>query len=356
MKIEGKKAIWKEYQKEIADDKYFYVRSCVRQNFFPGSETTFIRILREELGKDIYEHPCHTTCTGIGYHGDIVPLDTMMTVVARQFALMTEAGYENLAPSCITSFGIYTEVMDTWHHFPEVEAKVREYLKKATGREFKIPTNLAHASDIIYKFRKEIAAKAKFKLINKETGKPLKVVDHIGCHYAKMFPTKGIGGAEYPSVLSGMVEEWGGEVIDYPERRHCCGFGFRQYLVQANRGYSVACSKAKFESMESYKPDMIITNCPGCPMFLDKWQYALAEMENRTYGENGHGIPVFTYEEVAGMVLGYNPWDLGLQTHQVSCEPLLDKIGIPYNPDEKYDGVNGIKLGMPEKPINLKCC
>ena len=26
-------------------------------------------------------------------------------------------------------------------------------------------------------------------------------------------------------------ESWGGEVIDYPERRHCCGFGFRQYLV-----------------------------------------------------------------------------------------------------------------------------
>lgn len=41
MNIEGKKVIWKDYQKEIADDNYFYVRSCVRQSFFPGSETTF---------------------------------------------------------------------------------------------------------------------------------------------------------------------------------------------------------------------------------------------------------------------------------------------------------------------------
>jgi len=356
MKIEGKRAVWNEYQKDIAADKYFYVRSCVRQNFFPGSETTFLRIMREELGKDIYEHPCHTTCTGIGYHGDIVPIDTMMTVVARQFALMTEAGYENLVPSCITSFGIYTEVLDTWHHFPETEAKIREYLKKATGREFQIPKNLAHASDVIYKFRKEIAAKAKFKLINKETGKPLKVVEHIGCHYSKMFPTKGVGGAEYPYVLVGMIEDWGGEIIDYPERRHCCGFGFRQYLVQANRGYSMSCSHKKFESMEPYKPDMIITNCPGCPMFLDKWQYAIAEMEGKTYGANGQGIPVFTYEEVAGLVLGYDPWDIGLQVHQVSCEPLLDKIGIPYDKEKKYDGVNGQKLGVPEMPVNLKCC
>ncbi|MFH0866177.1 MAG: heterodisulfide reductase-related iron-sulfur binding cluster [Bacteroidota bacterium] len=354
MKTEGKIAIWKEYQKEIADDRYFYVRSCVRQNFFPGAEQTFLRIMRDELGKDVYEHPCHTTCTGIGYHGDVVPFDTAMTVVARQFALMTESGYENLVPSCITSFGLYTEILETWHHFPEVEERIRGFLKKATGREFKIPENLAHASDVIFKFRKEIAQKAKYKLINKNTGEPLKVVEHIGCHYAKMFPHVGVGGAEYPYVLVGMIEDWGGQIVDYPERRHCCGFGFRQYLVQANRGYSVACSHKKFESMEPYKPDMIITNCPGCPMFLDKWQYTIAEMEGKTYGQNGHGIPVFTFEEVAGMVLGYDPWDIGLQVHQVSCEPVLDKIGIAYYPDKKYSDKKGKQLGIPEKPVNLK--
>ena len=41
------------------------------------------------------------------------------------------------------------------------------------------------------------------------TGKPLKVVEHIGCHYAKMFPNYGIGGAEFPHVLVGMIEVMG---------------------------------------------------------------------------------------------------------------------------------------------------
>lgn len=356
MSLEGKKAVWKEYQKEIADDRFFYVRSCVRQNFFPASETMFLKILKEDLHKDIYEHPSHTSCSGIGYHTDVIPFETTMTMVARQFALMTEAGYTNFVPSCITSFGLYTEVLDTWHHFPEVEAKVRENLKKATGREFTKPANLAHASDIVYKFRNEIAAKAKYKLINKNTGQPLRGVEHIGCHYSKMFPHKGVGGAEYPYVLVGMIETWGGEVVDYPERRHCCGFGFRQYLVKANRGYSVASSKKKFESMEPYKPDFILTNCPGCPFFLDRWQYAIAEMEGKTYGENGMGIPVLTYEELAGIVLGYDPWDLGLQVHQVSVEPLLDKIGVSYDPNRKYLGVHNKNLGVPHKPIALKVC
>ena len=43
-------------------------------------------------------------------------------------------------------------------------------------------------------------------------------------------------------------------------------------------------------------------------------------------GQNGHGIPVLTYEEMAGLVLGYDPWVLGMQMHQVDVEPLLDKM------------------------------
>jgi heterodisulfide reductase subunit B len=348
MIAEGKQAVWKEYQKEIADDNYFYVRSCIRQTFFPGAETTFLRILREVLGKNVQEHPCHTTCTGIGYHCDILPADTTITVIARQFSLMNEYGLKNYVPSCVTSFGLYTEVLETWKHNPEVKNRIENLLYKATGRTFDVPDNLAHASDVIFKFRNEIAAKAKHRLVDKSTGKPLRVVEHIGCHYAKMFPHKGVGGAEFPQVLTGMVESWGGEIIDYPERRHCCGFGFRQYAVQANRGYSLSASKKKFESMQPYMPDMIITNCPGCPMFLDRWQYTLAEMEGVTYGRNGKGIPVFTFEEVAGLVLGFDPWEIGLQMHQVDVEPLLDKIGIEYNLELKYCDKTGKFLGMPE--------
>lgn len=350
---DGKKKIWDDYQKEIADDKFYYVRSCIRQTIWPGSENIYLRILKDVLGKDIYESENHTTCTGIGYHSEVVPFETIQTVVARNFSLMKEAGYENYNPSCVTSFGIYTEILETWHHFPDEKKKVINFLKQATNRDFVEPKNLAHTSDVLFKFRNEIAAKAKYKLINKETGKPLKVVDHIGCHYAKMFPNKGVGGAEYPQVLAGLVETFGGEVIDYPERRHCCGFGFRQYLVKANRGYSISASKKKFESMEPFKPDFIITNCPGCNYFMDRWQYALAEMEHKTYGENGYGIPVLTYEEVAGLVLGFDPWEMGMQMHQVDVEPLLKKIGVEYDPSKKFKGANGEDLPLPEKPNHI---
>ncbi len=354
MKYESNKRVWSAYQKDIADDHYYFARSCVRQNFFPAAEGVFLKILRDELSKDIYDDPKQTTCTGIAYHSGILPLETTMTVVARQFALMNEAGYENFVCSCVTSFGIYIEVLNTWQQFPETEKKTREILKQTTGKNFQIPKNLVHASDIIYKYRKEIFSKSKYTLTNPNTGQPLKVVEHIGCHYAKIFPEQGVGGAEFPKVLSGLIDDWGGQQVDYPERRHCCGFGFRQYLVKANRGYSIANSKRKFDSMKPFKPDLIIANCPGCTFFLDRWQYVIAEMEGTTYGENGFGIPVLTYEELAGLLLGYNPWDIGLQVHQVSAEPLLDRMGIKFNPGDKYKGKNNENLGQPEKPKVLK--
>ncbi len=346
---------WLDYQKEIAPDNYYYARSCIRQNFFPGSEETFLKILGTVLGKDIFDDPHQTTCTGIAYHSDIVPIETTMTVVARQFSLMNDAGYKNFIASCVTSFGIYSEMLDAWEHFPETMEQTKEHLKNATGRKFNIPENLVHTSDIIYRFKDEIWKQSKYALINKKTGKPLKVVEHIGCHYAKIFPNKGIGGAEFPQVLTGMIETWGGEVVDYPERRHCCGFGFRNYVIRENRGYSLSNTKKKFDSMEPYKPDFIVTNCPGCTFFMDRWQYVIAEMEGKTYAESGYGIPVLTYEEMAGLVLGFDPWQMGMQLHQISVDSLLDKMEIQHNFEEKYSGVNNENIGKPEKPKILKC-
>jgi heterodisulfide reductase subunit B len=281
-----------------------------------------------------------------------VPFETIQAVVARHFALATEAGYKNIAISCVTSFGIYTEILETWKHFPETLEKTRENLYEATGRVFELPESIAHASDIIYKFREEISRKAKYQLVDVHSGRPLRVVEHIGCHYAKMFPKHGIGGAEFPHVLVGMIESWGGDVIDYPERRHCCGFGFRQYLIQANRGYSLSASRKKFESMEPYRPDFIVANCPGCAMFMDRWQYTLKELEGITYGGYETGIPTLTYEEMAGLVLGYDPWEMGMQYHNVQSMKLLHKMGVKVDPLKRFLSRDGKRLPEPANLLN----
>ena len=160
MIYEGKQRIWSDYQKEIPDDHYFYVRSCIRQAFFTGSEVAFLDITRNRLGKDIFESEHHTTCGGIAYHSDTIPHETVMTIVARQFALMHKYGYENYVCSCITSFGVYAETLETGREFPELQAKIAEILMKTCRLEFAKPKYIVHASDLIFKFRYQIAARA----------------------------------------------------------------------------------------------------------------------------------------------------------------------------------------------------
>ncbi|MBP8978709.1 MAG: heterodisulfide reductase subunit B [Bacteroidales bacterium] len=330
----SKKIYWKDYVKNIPDDDYFFFRSCIRQTFFPGAEQAFLFILKNHLHKNYFDDPRLTTCTGIGYHSDIIPLETLHTLIARHFSIMNESGYSNLIISCVTTFGVMTEVLNTWHEFPETLEKTRKNLLKTTGRTFELPKAIAHASDIIYLYKDEIGKQLVYQLVNKETSEPLKVVDHVGCHYSKIFPHHGIGGAEFPKVLSEIIKAWGGEVIDYPERRHCCGFGFRQYLIKESRGYSLSHAQIKFESMQLYHPDFILTNCPGCNMFMDRWQYVIQETAGKVYSSDGNGIPVLSYEELAALLLGYDPIQIGLFMHQTEVLPLLEKLGIQFDKNE----------------------
>ncbi len=222
--------------------------------------------MHDDLGRDCFDDPLHTSCTGIGYHSDIVPLDTIMTVVARQFALMGEAGYENFISSCITSFGIYTEILATWEEFPEKEEQTRDYLYKATGREFRKPKkpgpHFGH----------------RFPLARGD--RPQGEIPAGQCCHRRA----AAGGRTYRLPLRQDLSQGGYRRfgVSLCARRYdrCVGrpvrrlsgaaallrLRFRNYLVMANRGYSVANShKKKFESMAPYKPDFIVANCRAAP-------------------------------------------------------------------------------------------
>ena len=44
MKEEKVSETWLSYQKEIADDNYYFARSCIRQNVLPAAEELFLKI------------------------------------------------------------------------------------------------------------------------------------------------------------------------------------------------------------------------------------------------------------------------------------------------------------------------
>ncbi len=328
---------WEAASKEIPENDFFLTPSCVLGALNPGTEVLISRIydllgLRWTAAGNRPDSQC-TCCTGIASHGDVMSMESTLLVVARLWSVAAEMGFENITTACVTSFAIHTECLEMYQHEPGLNKRVDRWLQEACGRRLQIPRHVVHSSDIVYRYRQTLGQEfMRYRLVEKKTGRPLRIVDHVGCHYAKVFPEKSVGGADWCEVLTGMIRAWGGETVDYPERSHCCGMGFRQCMIRPNRGYTLACVLKKLESMEPWKPDAILTNCPGCNVFLDKEQWAAKELSGTTYD-----IPTLSYSELVGLLLGWDPYEVvGIQAHTVPVEPLLDKIGIAYDKAKEW--------------------
>jgi heterodisulfide reductase subunit B len=325
--------------KPIPENGYFLTPSCVIGAVNPSTEILLSRIydalgLKWSAAGNRPESQC-TCCTGLSSHSEIVTIETTLLVVARIWSVAAEMGFSNITTACTTSYAIHNECLELYESEPGLTGHVDSWLHEACGRRLRIPDHVVHGSDVVYRYRRELAERMPHRLIEKRSGRPLRIVDHVGCHYAKVFPDKAIGGQEHCDVLTGLIRAWGGEMVDYPERRHCCGMGFRQCLVRPNRGYTMACVLKKLQSMEPWEPDAILTNCPGCNAFLDKEQWAVQELCGKAYG-----IPTLSYSELAGLLLGWDPYSVvGIQAHTVPVEPLLDKIGIPYDMSGEFEPV-----------------
>lgn len=335
MKVARQNIHWENHQKHIPTVEeeggrvWGCFRSCFLQSAAPYTEGIAYKILKNDLGIDLREAPGHTSCGAIGYHGDVTKLETQMVIAARNFSVAHyELGVDNLFSFCVTSFANYTEMIQLWQEDPQLREYTAKTLKETTGRDFWIPQvcgypSVVHASDIFYANRHILAAKAKYSL------KGIKAVDHIGCHYAKIFPGEVVGGCEFPRVLVGLLEAFGAEIVDYPERRHCCGMGFRNCAFPENRDYTASSVYKKLSSLKETHPDcaLILTNCPGCTVFLDAEQGTIKEVLGVEFN-----IPVMDYAQLTGLLLGYDPFkDCGFNAKVVPIEPLLDKIGIPYD-------------------------
>jgi heterodisulfide reductase subunit B len=328
--------ITRRHVKPIPDDGYYLTTSCILGTFAPNVEPLVARIY-DLLGRrwamgGTGPASLNTCCSGIATNGNVFTVESSLLVVARLWSVCAEAGLENITTACVTSFAIHNEILELIHKEPGLAEKVDKALYDACGRRLIIPSHIVHCCDVFYRYRAELARLMRYQLVDEATGQPLKVVDHVGCHYNKIFPAKSVGGTEYCDVLTAMIREWGGDEVDYPERRHCCGMGFRQCMIRPNRSFTVACARKKFESMAPFAPDLIITNCPGCSLVLDREQWAVNELTGANFQ-----IPVLNYAELAGLLLGWDPYDVvGIQSHTVAVEPLLERIGIPQSSRPAY--------------------
>ncbi len=193
--------------KEIPENDFFLTPSCILGAINPGTEILISRIydllgLRWKAAGDRAESQC-TCCTGFSSHGDLISIESTLLVTARLWSVAAEVGVENITTACVTSYAIHNECLEMYNHEPGLYERVDRWLQQACGRRLQLPKHVVHASDIMYRNREALAEKLRYRLVDHNTGRPLRIVDHVGCHYAKVFPEKAIGGSESCDVLAG---------------------------------------------------------------------------------------------------------------------------------------------------------
>jgi heterodisulfide reductase subunit B len=177
-------------------------------------------------------------------------------------------------------------------------------------------------SEVFWALRERIRERAKYTLDG------IRVAVHYGDHYWKGIMHNAIGGYR-PHILEDFLQALGATVVPYSAYYDCCGFGFRHIIMNRTMTRSQVFKKLRSIRDEA-KADLIVTNCPGCGNTLDKNQWI---QKAREHCEE-FSIPVLFPYQVASLCMGADPYKVAcIHFNATPVEPLLEKMGIPYDKD-----------------------
>ena len=257
-----------------------------------------------------------SSCAGFGVYTGVLPLETDIALNARNLSLAAENNISNVVCVCPTSYFNLKHCQKLLSKDKKLEKQVKKVMDEI-GRNYNLNLEISHVSDILLSRLNDFTHQSiKYSLSG------VKAVTHHGCHYSKFFFKEVTSGTyEKPTVLDEILKGFGCEVLDYSEQFLCCGGGLHRSVIDCE--YPREVLKRKLASIINVKPDVIITQCPGCTFNLEYYQESLKE-------ELGMDefIPVLYISEVLALLLGADPIEIGLDMHAVPVEPFIKKISV----------------------------
>jgi heterodisulfide reductase subunit B len=180
-------------------------------------------------------------------------------------------------------------------------------------KELKVMTKCSHIAELLWSNRRELAEKAKVKLDK------LKVAVHVGCHY--LFYPYGdiIKGEEGENILEDIALAFNANVVDYEERRTCCG----GTIVKWFRDVTFSISRRKLESIMESEADVILTMCPYCLRTFIRAQRRLKKLK-----EIEKMVPTLHVSQFVAIALGLDTLKVAGLHLQMSAQELEDLCNL----------------------------
>ena len=202
------------------------------------------------------------------------------------------------------------------HHLSEDErdrAKVNEVLGKV-GLKFEGKVKVRHFARILYE---EVGLESlKGHFVKNLEG--LRVASHYGCHYLK--PSEIYGNfdqVEDPHTLEEIVALTGAAVVDYQNKKRCCGGP----VLAVDQKTSLSVAKEKLDDIKEAGADVMNLICPFCSVMYDSNQKGIESQFNV-----GYNLPVLYLTQILGLAMGMDRKDLGLNLNVVKTKELLARF------------------------------
>ena len=201
-------------------------------------------------------------------------------------------------------------------HDAEKLARANELLEP-TGRQVTGKSEVRHVSEVLFR---EVGPEKIASLLKKSL-KGLHGIVQYPCH--TLYPSEVVGfekSARAPEGMRRLVEALGAEVDSYSRELQCCGGagGF----MKSTPEQALEFAKAKFDAiLEETQAEFIAVSCITCLMHMERVQNTL----NEQLGEERYKIPVFDYNQLLALCLGFDPKEVASITN-VSRDSVISRL------------------------------
>jgi heterodisulfide reductase subunit B len=227
---------------------------------------------------------------------------------ARNLLLAQKQGLNELLAPCAACFSRLVSSQKELKLDEKTRLQVEDLL------EDKVPHNLK-ISNLIQIFNEIGLEKIKEKKAADLSG--IKVACYYGCLLVRPTDIALADDAEDPKQMEAIVEAAGAKTISWNFKTECCGAAHSI----AHTEIVEKLSKRIIDNAVKHGADVIVVACPMCHSNLDMRQMTIMK-----HIPEHKSVPILYLTELIGLAMGIDGAKLGLNSHYISTESLLNRI------------------------------
>jgi succinate dehydrogenase cytochrome b subunit len=289
-----------------------YWPGCVSRGFTPELHGS-MALVADQLGIELVTLD-RANCCGAGVIAEHNQ-ELADTLNARTFALAQSTGL-GMMNICSTCQGAQSECQQRLDADSAYRAHINEALA-GEGLEYVKGKDGFENKNFLWVLVEDYGLDALREKVTRPLA-GLRVGPFYGCYVIR--PRHRLAYDEHPErdlYLERLIDALGGEVVDYPGARKCCGFP----VITMNRDTSLRQAGTHLGDALDAGADCLVTPCPLCHLNLDMQQPEAAKTVNRALG-----IAVLHLPQLVGLALGFEPGRLGMDKHVASTAWVAERL------------------------------